>query len=362
MQQPPANPTTVRRIALLQHGGLLGLHGKTGISLLRYRASDIVAVIDQDTAGRDAGDVTRIAQVKGVPIVASVQEALAFKPEVIAIGIATPGGKLPDAWLEELRTAVRAGVSLWNGLHVPLAKDPVIASALNDRVYVWDMRQEPAGLPVASAAARNLACRRVLFVGTDMAIGKMTAALELDRSAKARGLRSKFIATGQTGMMIAGDGIPLDAVRIDFSGGAVESEMMKHGPDHDILWVEGQGSLVSPASTATLPLMRGSQATHLILVHLARMKTLRAFPFVKVPPLRDVIRLNELVASAAGGLAPAKVVGVALNTWGLSDAEAAAECEQTERETGLPCVDAVRHGGARLLDAVLAEPPARIDA
>jgi uncharacterized NAD-dependent epimerase/dehydratase family protein len=353
-----SHPTKLRagqRAAILLHGGLTGrTNGKTGHSLIRYGEAEVVAVIDEDLPNRPLAELLRMKLPREIPVVPSVQAALAFQPDVLSIGIAPSGGRLPEAWLEEVRVAVRNGLCIQNGLHTRLNEDPAIREALRPGQWVWDMRQEPAGLGVGTGAAATLACRRVLFVGTDMNVGKMTAALELDRSARRRGLRSKFIATGQTGMMIAGDGVALDGVRVDFASGAIEREMMQHGPHHDLLLVEGQGSLLNPSSTATLPLMRGSQPTHLVLVHRARMTHLKSFPKIAVPPLADVVRLNEQVAAAAGVFAAARVVGIALNTWELSDPEARADAELIARETGLPCVDVIRDGGDTLLDAVLA--------
>jgi uncharacterized NAD-dependent epimerase/dehydratase family protein len=345
----PSGQQKRQSLALLQHGGLLGSIGKTGISLLRYSQENVVAVIDRECAGRSLREITKLPLDREIPIVASIHEALRYKPGVIAIGIAPPGGKLPDTWLAELRMAVQAGVSIWNGLHSPLASDPEIAAALGAGVSVWDMRQEPANLPTGGGRARQLACKRILFVGTDMAIGKMTAALEFDRAARHRSLRSKFIATGQAGMMIAGDGICLDAVRVDLASGAVEEQMMTHGPANDYLWVEGQGSLLNPASTATLPLIRGTQPTHLVLVHRARMHRLQNLPEIPIPPLDQVVALYESVGSAAGAFLPTPVAAIALNTWGLDDASAKAEIEAAEEVTGLPCSDVVRFGAARLL-------------
>ena len=350
---PDGEHRAVRRLAILQNGGIRGDSGKTGLSLLRYSHAQIVAVIDPETAGRSLSELTGMNVAGNPPIVASMAEALRFSPDAVAIGIAPSGGSLPAAWLDDLRLAVRAGVSIWNGLHTPLAKDPEIAKAIRPGVHVWDMRQEPRDLTVGTGAARELACRRVLFVGTAMAIGKMTAALELDKAARARGMRSKFIATGQGGMMIAGDGMCLDAVRVDYASGAVQAEMVRHGPTHDVLWVEGQGSMLNPSSTATLPLIRGSQPTHMILVHKAGANTLRSFKHITIPSLDKVAAYYEMVTSAAGAFAPVKVVGVALNTQTLRAAEAKRHIEETAALTNLPCVDVVRGGSEILLDAVL---------
>ena len=343
-----------QRLAILQHGGFSARHGKTGLSLLRYRGAEVVAVIDRETAGRSLREVSDMPEVPDIKVVATAAEALAAKPTELAIGISPSGGIVRDEWWVDLRAAIRGGVSLWNGCHTPLISDPEIAAAVQPGVYVWDMRREPAGLKPGSAAARHLACKRVLFVGTDMNIGKMTAALEFDRASRARGVRSAFIGTGQTGMMICGSGMCLDAVRVDYASGAVEAELMRAGPANDVLWVEGQGSMLNPASTATLPLLRGAQPTHLVLVHKAGMKTLHAFPDITIPPLQDVIEFYERVTTAAGALPPAKVMGIALNTWGLDDTTARAEIAAAEQATGLPATDAVRYGSQAILDAILA--------
>jgi uncharacterized NAD-dependent epimerase/dehydratase family protein len=178
----------------------------------------------------------------------------------------------------------------------------------------------------------------------------------MDRVARERGLRSRMIATGQIGICITGDGVPLDAVRVDFATGSVEAQCLEHGPTHDILHIEGQGSALHPGSTAWVALMRGSMPTDLILVHRAGQTHLEngLDPFV-LPPLREVISLYETVASAGVGYPPAKVRGIALNCARLpSTPEVDAACSAVTEETGLVCVDVVRHGAAQLLDAVFA--------
>ncbi|MBD1862193.1 MULTISPECIES: DUF1611 domain-containing protein [Trichocoleus] len=341
------------RVAILLHDGIRGSQGKTGLSLLRYSDANIVAVIDQQCAGESLLDLTGIHRT--APIVASVAESLTYKPDVLAIGIAPSGGILPEAWRQEIQQAIAAGVSVANGLHTPLAEDPELKALLCSDQWIWDMRQEPTGLTVGTGAARSLNCLRVLLVGTDMSVGKMSTALELHQTALQRGLRAKFLATGQAGMMLAGDGIPLDAIRVDFASGAVEQLVLRLGADQDIVFVEGQGSLLNPASTATLPLLRGSQPTHLVLVHRAGQTHIRNFTHVPIPPLRQVVELYETVATAGGAFAPAKVVAIALNTAHLDTASAKQAIEQTQQETSLPCTDPVRFRADLLLDAILGD-------
>jgi len=343
--------TSNQRLAILLHGGIRGTYGKTGLSLLRYSESPIVAVIDWESAGESLSHLTGIAH--DVPVVATVEAALPYAPDVLVIGIAPSGGALPEQCWQEVKQAVAAGLSIVNGLHTPISMLPELQNSLRKGQWIWDVRQEPPNLPIASARAQMLSCQRVLTVGTDMGVGKMSTSLELNWAAQRRGLRSKFLATGQAGLMLAGDGVALDAVRVDFAAGAVEQMVMDFGNDYDMLHIEGQGSLLHPGSTATLPLLRGSQPTQLVLVHRAHQMTIRNHPHVPIPPLREVIHLYETVAGAAGALAPVSVVAIALNTAHLDATAAELAIEQTQAETGLPCTDPVRYGAEVLLDAVI---------
>lgn len=343
--------TPNHRIALLLHDGLQSSRGKTGISMLRYSDIPIVAVIDAKSVGRSVPELTGIQ--RPVPIVASMEEALTYGPNVLAIGIAPSGGALPEPWRQEVKTAVASGLSVVNGLHTPMATDPELRSHLQTDQWIWDVRQEPSGLSVGSGKARELSCLRVLTVGTDMSVGKMSTSLELYGAALRRHLKAQFLATGQTGLMLGHPGIPLDAIRIDFASGAVEQLVLTYGENQDIVFVEGQGSLMNPASTATLPLIRGSQPTHLILVHRAGQTHIHNFEHVPIPPLPPVISVYEAIATAGGSFAPAPVAGIALNTFGLSEEDAKQAIAQTQAETGLPCTDAIRFGAEPLLDAIM---------
>ncbi len=340
-----------QRVAILLHEGTTGTHGKTGLAILRYSEAPIVAVIDRECAGKSLTELTGIK--RDVPIVASVAAALEYKPEVLVIGIAPSGGAIPDDYWLEIKDAIEAGMSLVNGLHTPMANIPDLNALLKPGQLIWDVRKEPSNISVASAMARTLPCRRVLTVGTDMAIGKMSTSLELHWASKLRGWRSKFLATGQTGVMLEGDGVALDAVRVDFAAGAVEQIVMRYGKNYDILHIEGQGSLLHPGSTATLPLIRGSQPTQLVLVHRAGQVHIRNHPHVLIPPLPEVIQLYETVASAGGAFGSVPVVGIALNTAHLDESTAKDAIAQITTETGLPCTDVVRFDANVLLDAVM---------
>ncbi len=342
-------PIKNSKIAILLHEGILGPSGKTGLAFLRYSDPQIVAVIDRQSAGQSLAELTRIPQQ--VPIVASVAEALQFAPDILLIGIAPSGGVLPPEWMAEIDLAVAAGLSVVNGLHTKLA--PLTRVPLTENQWIWDVRQEPENIgAIASAASAKLSCRRVLTVGTDMSVGKMSTCLELNRYCLQQGLNSKFLATGQAGLMIAGEGVALDAVRVDFAAGAVEQMVLKLGADCDILHVEGQGSLLHPGSTATLPLLRGAQPTHLILAHRAGQTCIRNHPHVAIPSFAKVVELYEMVAAAAGAFVGAKVCAIALNTHHLNEADALLAIAEVQAETGLLCTDPVRFGAEVLLKAI----------
>ncbi|MEL7334220.1 MAG: DUF1611 domain-containing protein [Cyanobacteria bacterium J06560_2] len=341
------------RIALFMHNGLKGGKGKTGISLLRYSQNEIVAVIDETAVGESVRELTGID--RDVPVVRSVEDAIALNPTTLAIGLAPSGGRLPDPWYAEVKRAVKAGLSVMNGLHTQMNQDPEIRSNIQPGRWVWDVRQEPEGLAVGSGRARRVECDRVLTIGTDMAVGKMSTSLELVRASRAKGLSAKLIATGQTGLMLGEDGIALDAVRVDYAAGAVEQCVVQHSSNQDILFIEGQGSLLNPASTATLPLIRGTQPTHLILVHKAHLTHIQHFPDFHIPPLAQVIEMYESIAAAAGTFAATSVVGVALNTFGLNEKEARLAIAVVSKETSLPCTDVVRFGAEPLLAVILDE-------
>lgn len=342
--------TANSRVAILLTGGIKGHHGKTGLAFLRYSHSQIVAVIDPDSTGASLTELTGIE--RDAPIVEDTQAALAYNPDVLLIGIAPSGGELPADLKVEIETAVAAGLSIFNGLHTLLKPS---FPDLQPGQWIWDLRQEPPGLSIGKGKARLLTAQRILTVGTDMAIGKMSTSLELHRTALSFGIKAQFIATGQAGIAIAGQGIALDAVRVDFAAGAVEKTVLELGQLQDLIIIEGQGSLLHPGSTATLPLIRGSQPTGLVLVHRAGAKHIRDLTHVSIPPLPEVIQLYETVASAGGTFGRAKVKAIALNTSGLNTTEAKAVIESTAELTGLPCSDVVRFGAASLLPAIYAQ-------
>lgn len=344
-------------LVLLQHGGLTSLTGKTGLAMLRHRSGPIVAVIDPDHAGQRLDLLTGIA--RHVPVVRNLAEALSYGPAVAVIGLAPSGGVLPEAMRADVLEALDAGLSLASGLHTYLNDDPELRAALRPGRWIWDLRREPAGLGVGQARAATLSCKRILAVGTDMAVGKMSACLAVHESACRAGVPSEFVGTGQAGILISGRGVPLDAVRVDFAAGAVEAAVLsaaKRLSQKGVVFVEGQGSFCHPGSCATLPLLRGSQPTALMMVHRARQSTIERLPAIPLPPLEELVAICESLASIgrpAGSTVAPRVKALALNTARLNDSEASDLVAEFSARLGIVCRDPIRHGGDELLQGLL---------
>ena len=320
-------------------------YGKTARGVLAYGRRPVVAILDSTRAGETQ---------RSVPIVATVEEALALEPTTAVVGVATQGGRFPPAWRELLRACIRAGLDVENGLHEFLRDDEELAElAGRHGVELRDLRRPPAGLDVPSGANLEVPAKIVLTVGSECAIGKMTVSLELDRAARARGIRSQFVPTGQTGIAIEGWGISVDAVVSDFLAGAAERLVVEgHERGGELLWVEGQGSLVHPAySGVTLGLVHGSAPHAFVLCHLAGQTEVEGYAGHPIPPLAELVELHERMSLPAR---KAAVAAIALNTRLLDDAGARAAIERAADETGLVADDPVRYGPERLLDAVLA--------
>jgi uncharacterized NAD-dependent epimerase/dehydratase family protein len=321
-------------------------YGKTMRGVLRYRREDVAAILDSTRAG-EAED--------GVPVVGSVEEALAFEPTAALVGVATQGGRFPPEWIASLRACVENGLDVENGLHVFLSDDPELRElAERHGAELRDLRRPPAELSTATGENLAVGATIVLTVGSDCAIGKMTVSLELDLEARRRGLRSVFVPTGQTGMVIAGWGIAVDAVVADFVAGAAE-RLVVEGRERggELLWVEGQGALLHPVySGVALGLYHGSVPHLLVLCHECGRTEIEGAgggPH-PIPPLRDLVELHERLALPAR---PARVAAVALNTRAFGEDEARSAVAAAEEETGLPADDPVRFGAAKLVDAVL---------
>ena len=323
-------------------------YAKTARGVMRYRRESVVAMLDSKRAG-ETDD--------GVPIVGSVEDALPYTPDTALVGVVTQGGHFPGDWQELLKTCVSHGLDLENGLHVRLHDIPGLPElAAQHGVELRDLREPPPDLSTATGENLEVNATIVLTVGSDCAIGKMTATCELDLEARKRGLKSVFVPTGQTGIAIAGWGISVDAVVSDFLAGAAERLVVEGGKRGDLLWVEGQGAILHPIySGVTVGLMHGSAPHLYVLCHEVGRTVVEGDPTASpIVGLRELIDLHERMSLK---LRPATVACIALNSSGVSDEDAGKAIATAEEETGLPADDPVRFGAGKLLDAVLNAAP-----
>jgi len=279
----------------------------------------------------------------------SVEEAVARGAKTLVIGVANRGGFISDTWLSVLTSALSAGMDLASGLHTLLRDEPtLVALAEAHSRSLHDVRVPGEAYPIATGRKRS--GKRCLLVGSDCSCGKMYTALCLEREMRDRGLKATFRATGQTGILITGGGVPLDAVVADFMAGAVEHLIPDNDSDHWDL-IEGQGSLFHPSySGVSLALIHGGQPDAMILCDEPNRPHMRGLPEYRVPSLE---RVRDLALEMGRIVNPScAVTGVALNTSAMDEREALDHARRVEDRLGLPTVDPFRHGAGRLVDAL----------
>ncbi len=279
----------------------------------------------------------------------SFSEAAAAGAKSVVIGVAPSGGVLKAGWVSVLAEAIRSGLSLVSGLHRKLSEESELVKVADaSGQQLIDIRVPPASISIATGRRRS--GKRLLMVGTDCCVGKKYSALSFHKALEERGTAATFRATGQTGILIAGGGIPMDAVVSDFLSGAAEMLTPDAAPDHwDV--IEGQGSLFHPAYAAvTLGLLHGSQPDAMVLCHGSGRTVIDEYEDYPVPDLRECVTQYEQAARVTNRVS--SIVGISLNTQGLSDDEALSACRDASALTGLPCVDPMRHALDPIIDAL----------
>ncbi|MCI0526101.1 MAG: DUF1611 domain-containing protein, partial [Nitrospira sp.] len=336
------------RVLIYAEGEFGRGHSKTAEGMVRYGKNPIVAVVDSTREERSVGEVIGVGA--HIPFVKSIVEALIYKPEALLIGVAPRGGALPPAWRKDLLFALEHGMDLINGLHYMMEDDPEFAqTAQRHRRIIWDVRKAPADIPIGAALAAEVPAQIVLTVGSDCVVGKKTTVIEIARLANQQGRKAIYIPTGQTGIMIAGFGIVIDRVIGDFMSGATEKLILENAAGHDLILVEGQGSLLHPGySGVTLSLLHGSMPSHMILCHQPTRKYIRDSR-IPIPPLKEIAQLYEVMALP---IKKGQVIGISLNCFDLTEEEALREIEKTEKLTSLPTTDCVKFGAQKLLDTI----------
>ncbi|MEF2073451.1 N-acetyltransferase DgcN [Consotaella aegiceratis] len=279
----------------------------------------------------------------------TIAEAAAAGAKTVVVGVANRGGLIGPSWISVLKEALAAGMDVASGLHNLLRDEPdLVAAAEASGTTLHDVRLPTVKYPIATGKKR--AGKRCLAVGTDCSVGKMYTALAIEREMRERGIKATFRATGQTGILITGEGVPLDAVIADFMAGAVEWLTPDNDPDHWDL-IEGQGSLFHASySGVTMALVHGGQPDALVLCHEPTRAHMRGLPDYTLPSLED---LRDVALRLARVVNPAcEAVGISVNTAAMGEDEAMTYLAETEKRMGLPTVDPFRNGAARLVDAL----------
>ncbi len=351
----PGHTTSVpdSRVAILAHEKFPD-RSKTANGVLRYADREAVAVLDRDRAGERVAD--HLPDVQDAPIVDSFAAARGHDAvdgiDELLIGIAPIGGGFDESWRADVQAAIRAGCDVTSGLHYFLGDDEGFASlAAEHDVTLDDVRRPPDDIGVAEGRAGEVDAEVVLTVGTDCSVGKMTTTMELAAAAEAVGIDTAVVPTGQTGIMIEGWGTPVDRVVSDFTAGAVEEMVVAVGDDHDLVLVEGQGSIVHPAySAVTCGILHGTAPDALVLCHAHGREAIHGYEATTLPSLSSYVDRYE---SLAAPVHETEVVAGSLNTRAVDDdADARAAVEQFGEEIDAPATDPLRFGVEELLTLV----------
>lgn len=333
-----------RKIAVLTEGHTNPHTAKTASSMVRYRPDQVLGLLDRTIAGKSTQEVLGVGGT--TPIVESLDELPGAN--TLLIGIAPPGGKIPSSWRPVILDAISRKMDVVSGLHDFLSDDDEFRAAAEQYgVMLTDVRKNNQNT-IARRVGLDESCLRVLTVGHDCSVGKMVTAIEINEGLQGNGVDSKFVATGQTGIMVEGDGCPLDCVVADFVSGAAE-QLVLDNQHHEVLLFEGQGSLVHPSySGVTLSLLHGSAPHAMVMCYEIGRDKVTGIDMT-IPSLDSIIQMYEMIASP---IQPSKVIGISMNSRRISEAEADEERKRVSDRFEMPVVDIFRHGPDELIDAV----------
>ena len=335
-----------RRLVILTDGHSEPLTAKTACSVIRYCPQDVVAVFDRQLAGRTAGEVLGVGGT--IPVIGDLADAPTAN--ALMIGIAPSGGQIPVAWRAIILQAIGRAMNIVSGMHKFLQDDDEFAAAAAEHgVELVDVRRNQEH-DVATRVGIRDDCLRIHTVGNDCSVGKMVTSIEITRGLQQRGHDAQFVATGQTGIMIAGAGCPVDCVVADFVNGAAE-KLIRANQAHDILLIEGQGSLAHPKySAVTLGLLHGCLPHGLIMCYEAGRQSVHGMEAVGLVSLSHLRTVYETMGNL---MQPCRLIGVSMNSRLLTDAQAEAERQRVRDQLGVPVSDVFRHGADDLVQAVL---------
>lgn len=337
-----------RRMVVITDGFNNSHTAKTAICLLRYRPEEVVAVLDRESAGRTCQEV--FGTGGAIPCIGSLAEASGAN--TLVVGIAPPGGKIPPHWRPIILEAIGRGMNVVSGMHEFLRDDADFRRAAEEHgVRLVDVRDNDE-YDVARREGLREDCLRIHTIANDCSCGKMVASVEVANGLNRAGVDAAFVATGQTGILVAGGGCPVDRVISDFVSGAAEKLVLAN-QHHDVIVVEGQGSLFHPRySCVTLGLLHGLMPDGLILCYEMGRERVHNMESVRLSSLEKVVEFYEMAANV---MHPCRIIGVAVNGQRFPDDDdaVAAECERVSQRLGLPACDVIRQGPERLVEAVV---------
>ena len=338
---------TKKRFVVLCHEAFNYIKNKTGNMLIRYRPDEVVAVIDREKVGSNCEK--EIGVGGDTPVLASFNDSLYLEPDTLVIGNATQGGFISEEYRKEIVSALNAGCDVISGMHQFLNDDEGLKSlAKEKKVKLIDLRMppEPPHFPTGSWHDRKAPV--LLIVGTDCDTGKMTTAWELSKRLRERGRRVEFIGTGQTGILLSGSGVPIDAVKADFMAGEIEHLIDNVPSDTELIIVEGQGALTNQFyAGVTLGLMHGAMPDYMLMTHdPTRDLDVTDFPMTTMRHVMD-LHLDLMKAFRRS-----KFIGINLLTFAYDEDKAIKVIEDSQREFNIETTDLVRFGNKGLIDAI----------
>jgi uncharacterized NAD-dependent epimerase/dehydratase family protein len=364
------------RLSILCEGFTGTRHAKTATGVVKYGNWQVKSIIDSRNVGKSFLELSKInikntstdentlnSSLLDIPIVKNLEDALQIsKIDALLIGIAPVGGQIPEAWIQIIKEAISKKIHIISGLHEFLNELPELASLAKEKeILLWDVRNpdlysSSAAQSVAKQKPRAEKLKVITMVGSDCNVGKMCTALEIVQEIKNHNKSAEFLATGQTGIMISGSGVPLDRVIGDFMAGSVENELHKiiQEKDPEFIVVEGQGSLLHPGySGVTLSLIHGSNPEYLILCLKAGLEYIQGDYQVRIPSVTELIKIYETAAAWIQTSEQAKVIGISINTSELDEVSAYKLIKDVEIETQLPVTDPIRFGTKEICKKIL---------
>ena len=336
-----------KKIAILCHGAFNYIKNKTGNMLIRYRPDEVIAVIDKTKVGETSD--SELGYGGDIPVIENFNDCKQYQPDTLVIGNASQGGFISPEYKKEVIQAIEYGCDIISGMHQFLNDDnELLELAEKHSVSLTDLRRPPQPPRFSKGTWQTREVPVLLIVGTDCDTGKMTTGWEITQRLKAQGCDARFIGTGQTGILLSGNGVPVDAVVADFMAGEIEHEIDNASDGADIIIVEGQGSLTNQYyAGVTLGLMHGAMPDYMVMTHdPARDEDVTDYP---ISTMGEVMQLHlDLMKNFRNS----KFIGINLLTVALSEAEAMAKINESEEKYNMATTDLVRFGNLGLIDAI----------